>query len=258
MDNDLEYLMNEIKADQKPVKPKRRRKRRRGGAFLILFLFVFIIVLVAGGLLFWWMQRPERKLPGQWHRTVDYTQEATLAAKEWLMEAEGGREIDLTEYMGKVQIGVDLVLSEDGSWSSTVDEASYAEAKQQAYEALEQGLVELSGERLKKSYLTSAQNSNQERQKEIIDMLETITPESIRETIENVTGMPCIEYLKTYGPELLPPLEEIQGQYNLNGSWKAENGVLLRDGKGEAFMINTDLLVLSGADGTEVYYRNAE
>ena len=36
MDNDLEYLMNEIKADQKPVKPKRRRKRRRGGAFLIL------------------------------------------------------------------------------------------------------------------------------------------------------------------------------------------------------------------------------
>ena len=65
MDNDLEYLMNEIKADQKPVKPKRRRKRRRGGAFLILFLFVFIIVLVAGGLLFWWMQRPERKLrPG--------------------------------------------------------------------------------------------------------------------------------------------------------------------------------------------------
>lgn len=99
MDNDLEYLMNEIKADQKPVKPKRRRKRRRGGAFLILFLFVFIIVLVAGGLLFWWMQRPERKLPGRWHRTVDHTQEATLAAKEWLMEAEGGREIDLTEYM---------------------------------------------------------------------------------------------------------------------------------------------------------------
>ena len=35
MDNDLEYLMNEIKADQKPVRPKRRKKKRRKGVYLL-------------------------------------------------------------------------------------------------------------------------------------------------------------------------------------------------------------------------------
>ena len=241
MDNDLEYLMNEIKADQKPVRPKRRKKkRRRGSGLLVLFLFVLLIVVVAGGLGIWWLQRPERKLPGHWHRAVEYTQEANLAAKEWLMAAEGGAEIDLSTYMGTINIGTDLILGKDGSWSMTLDEASYEAAKQQAYTALEQAFEDL--------LIARMQSAGRE-----IESREEAAA-AIRDTI----GMDCMEYLKTYGPELLMPLEEMKQQYNGSGSWRAEKSVLIRDNRGEAFLINTDLLVLSGQNGTEVYYRNAD
>ena len=119
-------------------------------------------------------------------------------------------------------------------------EESYNAAKQQAYTALENAFEDL--------LLIRAQTAGK-------DMA---TREEAAQSIEDTIGMTCLEYLANYGPELLPPLEEIQGQYNGSGSWKAENGVLLRDGRGEAFLINTDLLVLSGTDGTEVYYRDAE
>ena len=240
MDNDLKYLMDEIKADQKPVKPKRRKRRRRSGAFLILFLFVLILVLVAGGILFWWKSRPERKLPGGWHRTIDLAAEAGAAAKEWLMDAEGGRAIDMKTYMGSVTVGVDLTLAADGSWTCTVDENSYRMAEQQAYTALEQALEDL--------LLARAQEAGQEM----------TGREEAAQSIEDTIGMSCREYLRTYGPVLLPALEELRAEYEGSGDWKAESGVLLRNGSGEAFLINTDLLVLTGSDGTEVYYRNAE
>lgn len=240
MDNDLKYLMEEIKADQKPVKPKRRKRRRRGGALLILFLFVLLLVIVAGGLFYWWKSRPERKLPGHWHRTVDYASQAELAAKEWLMAAEGGSEIDLKGYMGSISVGMDLILAQDGSWSCTVDENSYRTAQQQVYTALEQAFEDL--------LIIRAQDAGREM----------ASREEAAQSIEDTIGMSCQEYLKLYGPSMLPSLEEIKGEYEGSGDWKAESGVLLRNGSGEAFLINTDLLVLSGANGTEVYYRNAE
>ena len=241
MDNDLEYLMNEIKSDQKPVKPKRRKKkRRRGNGLLVLFLFVLLLVVVAGGVGIWWLQRPERKLPGHWHRAIEYTQEANLAAKEWLMAAEGGAELDLSSYLGNITFDADLILGKDGSWSMTLDEVSYEQARKQAYTALELAFEDL--------LITRLQSAGRE-----IESREEAA-QAIRDTI----GMDCMEYLQTYGPELLVPLEDMKQQYNGGGNWRAEKGVLLRDGRGEAFLINTDLLVLSGQNGTEVYYRNAD
>ncbi len=241
MDNDLKYLMDEIKADQKPSKPKRKKKKKRKGqAGLILFLFVLILALVAGGLGIWWLSRPERKLPGRWHREIDYTADCTLAAKEWLLGAEGGGDIDLPTYIGRVSVGMDLVLSKDGSWQCSVDENSYNAATEQVYQALELAFEDLLIQRVNDSGR------------------EMSTREEAAQSILDTIDMSCNEYLRSYGPALLPTMEEIKAQYEGNGAWHAEKGVLMRDTKGQAFLINTDLLVLSGTDGTEVYYRNAE
>lgn len=241
MDNDLQYLMDEIKSDQKPVKPKRKKKKKRkGGARLILFLFVVLLVVMAGGVFVWWMNRPERKLPGSWHRSIDYTAEVKLAAKEWLMSAEGGDEIDLQNYLGNISVGMDLTLSKDGTWSCTIDENSYQAAQDKAYQALEEAFEDLLIQRVT--------NSGREM----------TTREEAAQSVLEAIDMTCGEYLRTYGPALLPEAESIRTQYAGSGQWRAESGVLLRDGNGMAFLINTDLLVLSGANGTEVYYRNAE
>lgn len=240
MDNDLKYLMDEIRADQKPVKPKRKKKKRRRGGFLTLFLIVLLMVVIAGGALFWWIGRPERKLPGHWQRNVDFTASGRMYAREWLMAAEGGADYDPAAYIPELSVTVELVLGEDGTWSGRVDEDSYNEAVQKAYRGLEDSFEDL--------LITRVQASGREME----------SREEAAQSIAETIGMSCAEYLRTYGPKLLPDLEELQAQYNGSGSWSAEKGVLLRDGSGEAYLINTDLLVLSGTEGTEVYYRNAQ
>ena len=79
--------------------------------------------------------------------------------------------------------------------------------------------------------------------------------EEAAQCIGETLGISCSEYLKEYGPELLPPYEELQGAIEENGRWHEEKGVLFRNEKGAAYVAGKDLLVLSGVEGTEVYYR---
>lgn len=180
-------------------------------------------------------------LSGTWTADLDMTNQAAASAFGWLQDIEGVSVSleDMESYIPELTIRVELSFAQDGDSAGTfacnVSPESYASCNQAAYEALAAAFRELLAERLHMAGYTGGTDE---------ETLEALVTETF--------GMATEEYLAACGPKLLPSLEELQSQYEGNGTYETAEDILTRrfeeDGavitKTEIYLRRDDSLIL--------------
>lgn len=189
----------------------------------------------------------DRELSGEWTANLDMTQQAAVTALDWLQEIEGVS-ISLEEmkdYMQDLTIQVNLTLEQTDRWKGTfycnILPESYDACNQAAYEAFAAVFQELLARRLRMAgYMGSTDK------------------EAVEDLVTEAFGMSTVSYLMTYGPALLPSLEDLQAGYEGVGTYETEENILTRrfegDGndtiKVEYYIRKDSNLILSGEIGS--------
>lgn len=201
------------------------------------FLIPIIVFIALAGLLFGGLfvykkfVYKDTSYVGKWTRQVDITEFVTDVMDVWLDKAIVG---DLAEYGDeRVYICINLTMNSNGSWSESVDTASYERAKLQAQHVAAVGLTSFLEKRLESA---------------------EVTPESVDKTVEELIqeaiGMSAEEYIAQYGPQLLPTMEDLNAVYSHSGSYAVEKGILARTGYGsktlyEIYSVQDNFLLIS-------------
>lgn len=180
---------------------------------------------------------------GEWTADVDVTKQAAVTALDWLqdIEAVSVSMEDMESYMPNLTIQVNLTMEQtarmEGTFSTNIRQDSYDACNQAAYEAFANGFRELLGERLR---MAGYEGGTEQ--------------EDVETLVVDAFGMSTVSYLMTYGPELLPSLEDLQAQYDGSGTYEADEGILAwrfedrgQSGTRAEYYIRKDAnLVLSG------------
>ena len=159
----------------------------------------------------------EEKLSGDWTAELDVTEQAAVTALGWLQEIEGVSVSleDMESYMHGLTIQVNLEIEQTGSSVGTfqcnVSQESYDACKQAAYEAFASAFQELLADRLRMAGYTGSMEE-----------------EAIEELVTETFGMSTDSYLISYGPALLPSLEDLQAEYDGSGTYEAAENILTR------------------------------
>ena len=204
---------------------------------ILLILSLSISTVFLTYLLFF--KSDDRSLPGEWTAELDLTEQAAVAAYIWLQDIEAVPVSlkDVESRMQKLTIQVSLNLEAttgfEGTFRCGILPESYNVCEQDAYEAFADVFRDLLAERLRMSGYTGGTDKED---------LETLVTETF--------GMSTVPYLMTCGPALLPSLEELQAQYDGNGTYEAAEGVLTRrydngTTKKERYVRENSSLVLS-------------
>lgn len=197
------------------------RKIMKNAVYTLLFLtFGTFVVLLAYSRFFAF---GDENLSGEWTANLDMTQQAAVTALDWLqdIEAVSVSMEDMEPYMQDLTIQVNLNMKQtasargtspaEGTFRCEVLPESYEACNQAAYEAFAAAFQDLLGERLRMAGYTGG------TEKEDIEALVTET-----------FGMSTVSYLRSYGPALLPSLEDLQAQYDGSGTYKAASSILVR------------------------------
>ena len=184
----------------------------------------------------------DRSLSGEWTAELDLTQQAAVKAFIWLQDIEAipvSLE-DVESCMRKltVQVNMNFEPTTDaaGFFHCSILPESYDVCEQDAYEAFAAVFRELLKERLRMAGYTGGTDA-----------------EDIEALVTETFGMPTVTYLMTYGPVLLPSLEELQAQYDGSGTYEAAEGLLTRQydngiTETENYVCGNFRLVLSGVE----------
>ena len=180
---------------------------------LLLILSLSISTAFLAYLLFF--KSGGRSLSGEWTAELDLTEQVAVEAYIWLqdIDAVSVSYRDVESYMQKLTIQVNLNLEAttdlEGTFHCGILPESYNVCVQDAYEAFADIFRNLLAERLRMSGYTGGTD------KEDLEVLVTET-----------FGMSTVSYLMTYGPVLLPSLEDLQAQYDGSGTYEAAEGIL--------------------------------
>ena len=218
-----------------------KNEKNKSGRFAFLLFLVFLLLLgLAACLVLLRLQSPARAAVGSWRRELDLTDDAVDLAERWLREAELGYQIDADEYFPPLHVDVILTLRRDGSWERRLDEASYEAAQNAACE----GMAAAARQLLRLRIAATGRGGGPD--------------EYLEQLLSDALGMPTAEYFAACGPQLLPEKEQLRAQHEGAGSWQLANGRLALDDVGRAvdILVGDRLLVLTGAEGTEVYARD--
>ena len=156
-------------------------------------------------------------LSGEWTTELDLTEQAAVAAFVWLQDIEAVSVTleDVESRMGKLTIQVDLSLEAtsdfEGAFHCGILPESYDVCEQAAYEAFAAVFRELLAERLHMAGYTGGTDE-----------------EDLEALVTETFGMSTVSYLMTFGPALLPSLEDLQAQYDGNGTYEVSEGILIR------------------------------
>ena len=183
----------------------------------------------------------DRSLSGEWIAELDLTEQAAVKAFVWLQDIEAVPVTleDVESCMGRLTVQIDLnfetTTDAQGVFQCGVLPESYGMCEQDAYEAFAEVFSELLKERLRMAGYTGGTGK-----------------EDMESLVTETFGMPTVTYLTTYGPALLPSLEELQMQYDGSGTFQAAEGILTRQydngiTKTENYVWENLSLVLSAA-----------
>ena len=184
---------------------------------IIIGLFLFLITFTALLTYLHFFASDDKDLSGNWTAKLDMTKQSAVTALSWLQDIEAVSISleDMESYMQGLTIEVNLTLDQtansEGMFHCNILPESYDACNQAAYEAFAAAFEELLIERLRMAGYTG--NTD----KETIEALVTET-----------FGMSTVSYLKSCGPRLLPPLEDLQAQYDGSGTYKTAEGILTR------------------------------
>lgn len=182
-------------------------------------------------------------LTGVWTADIDVTEQAAVTALDWLqdIEAVSVSMKDMESYMQNLTIQVNLDMEQtarlEGTFRSGILPDSYDACNQAAYEAFASGFRELLGERLRMAGYEGGTGQ-----------------EDVEALVVDAFGMSTVSYLMSYGPKLLPSLEELQAQYDGRGTYEVVEDMLVRqfddgepsEAKTEYYIRKDTSLVLSG------------
>ncbi len=189
-----------------------------------------------------------KELTGEWSAELDMTGQAAVTAFSWLQDIEAVSLSleDVESYMQDLTIRLDLTLEQtargEGRFQCNILPESYDACNQAAYEAFAAAFQELLAERLSMAGYTGSTDR-----------------ESMEALVAETFGMSTVSYLMSYGPALLPALEDLQKGYGGSGSYEASEGILTRafeDGgivttKMEYYIQKDSNLILSGEIGSD-------
>lgn len=159
----------------------------------------------------------DRELSGEWTANLDVTEQAAVTALDWLQDIEGISVSlkDMESYMQDLTVQVNLTLEQtdrsQGTFRCNILPESYDACKQAAYEAFAAAFQELLAERLRMAGYEGSTD------REAVEVLVTET-----------FGMSTVSYLMSYGPALLPSLEDLQAGYDGSGTYTTEEDLLTR------------------------------
>lgn len=159
----------------------------------------------------------DKALSGKWVGELYVTQQAAVTALDWLQDIEAVS-ISLEEmgsYMQNLTIQVNLTLEQtnrkEGTFHCKIVPESYDTCRQAAYEAFAAAFHDLLARRLRMAgYMGSTDR------------------EAVEALVSETFGMSTVSYLMSYGPALLPSLEELQMKYEGSGTYEATDNVLTR------------------------------
>lgn len=220
---------------------KAKSGKNSSGRFAFLLFLVFLLLLgMAACLVLLRLQSPARAAVGRWRMELDCTDYAAEQAERWLREAELGYQIDADEYFPPLHVDVLLTLQRDGSWERRLDDESYEAAQKAATE----GMAAAARQLLRLRIAATGRGGGPD--------------EYLEQLLSDALGMPTAAYFASCGPQLLPEKEQLRAQHEGAGSWQLANGRLALDEVGQAvdILVGDRLLVLAGAEGTEVYARD--
>ena len=181
----------------------------------ILFILILSLSISTAYLAYLYFYKSNSSLSGEWTAELDLTEQAAVTAFIWLQDIEAVTVSleDVESCMQKltIQVGLNLEAATDfeGAFRCGILPESYDVCEQAAYEAFAEVFRELLTERLRLAGYAGGTD------KEDLEALVTET-----------FGMPTVSYLMTFGPALLPSLEDLQAQYDGSGTYEAAEGIL--------------------------------
>lgn len=191
------------------------RKTIKNAVFTLLFLTLCSSTALLVYLHFF--ASNDKDLSGEWTTNLDMTQQAAVTAFSWLQEIEAVSVSleDMESYMQDLTITVNLTLEQTehsaGAFQCNISPESYDACNQAAYEGFAMAFQELLAERLHMAGYTGSTD---------MEAMEVLVTETF--------GMSTVSYLMSYGPKLLPSLEDLQAVYDGSGTYEAAEGVLTR------------------------------
>ena len=159
----------------------------------------------------------DKDVSGEWTASLDMTEQAAVAALCWLQDVEAVSVSmeDMGAYMQNLTIQADLTFEKNdqpgGTFYCNILPESYEACNQAAYEAFAVAFQDILSERLQMAGYTGSTDR---------EALEALVAETF--------GMSTVSYLMSYGPPLLPSLEDLQAQYDGSGVYEVAEGILTR------------------------------
>ena len=192
------------------------------------------------------LESRDKDLSGEWTADLNMTEQAAAKAFSWLQDIEGVSVTleELGGYMQDLTVQVNMTFEQtarsEGTFHCNVLPESYDACNQAAYEAFAAAFRKLTAERLRMAGYGGDTDE-----------------EAVEALVLETFGMSTVSYLMSCGPALLPSLEELQSQYDGNGTYKAAEGILTRqfdaDGsdaaKTECYIRKGSSLILSEEAG---------
>lgn len=164
---------------------------------------------------------------------MDMTGQAAVAAYSWLQDIEAVSVSfeEMQSYMQGLTVQVNMTVEQNdrsrGTFSCSILQESYDACNQAAYEAFAVAFRELLTERLHMAGYTGSTDG-----------------EAIEALVMETFGMSTVSYLMSYGPALLPSLEDLQAEYDGNGTYETADGILTRQfGSGDSSTVKVEYYV---------------
>lgn len=179
----------------------------------------------------------DKDLTGEWTAKLDVTDQAAVIAYSWLQDIEAVSVSleDIDSYMQGLTIQVNLTFEQtarsEGTFSCNISKEGYEVCSQAAYEAFALAFQDLLSERLHMAGYTGSTDE-----------------EAVEKLITETFGMDTVSYLMSYGPKLLPSLEELQAEYDGSGTYQTEEDILIRQYDGVAAITRAERFIRQDSD----------
>lgn len=205
-----------------------------------LFTILFLCLLTSTAILTYvhFFASRESDLSGKWVAKLDMTEWAAVRALSWLQDIEAVSVSieDIETYMQDLTIEIDLDLEQtahsEGTFRCYVLPESYDVCIQSAYDAFAAAFRDLLAERLRMAGYTGSTDD---------DAVEALVKETF--------GWSTVYYLLYCSPDLLPPLEDLQVQYNGSGTYEIKGDTLIRQfDAGESVTEKTQRYIREGSN----------
>ena len=182
---------------------------------ILLLLILSLSISTAYLAYLYFFKSGNSSLTGEWTAELDLTEQAAVTAYIWLQDIEAVS-VSLEDVEScmrgltiQVRLNLEATTDFEGAFRCNILPESYDVCEQAAYEAFAEVFRELLTKRLLMAGYTGGTD------KEDLEVL-------VAETF----GMPTVSYLMTFGPALLPSLEDLQAQYDGSGTYEAAEGIL--------------------------------